>query len=203
MLNRVSSDRIRLGPPADDDLDWILGELRDPETARTLGWMNGIGSEIYTGYVEGTALLLPFWNRAHERIGFFMLRRPDLRVRTWSVFVVVPKPSHRNAFSALAACDALCYMVFDVQHDDGLIWRIEPENGASLALPKRLGYPKHTDIAVEGTLYCEFCIGPADWVARKERLGQRVPKFRATSVPLAEVAHGRILEVIRATTPTW
>lgn len=200
MLNRVSSERIQLGPPSNEDLGWIMSELRRPEISRALGWENGIGAEVYGGYVEGTVLLLPFSNRVRERVGFIMLMRPSLSVRAWSVNIVVPDPVRRNAFTALAACDALGHLVFDVRGDVGLVWRIEPSNGASIALPKRLGCVKCGDVIQDGTTYEQYVVDQADWAAHQARLRARrsLPTYTVEEVPLTEVGHGRILAVVRS-----
>lgn len=198
-MHRVRSRRVSLGPPHDEDLDWILTSLRRPDVFRALGWADGVGSEIYTGYIEDTALLLPFWNAEGVRVGFVLLMRDSTEHRVWSVNVVVPDPKLRNGFTTLAALDALTHLVFDVRHDDGLVWLIEPDNGASRVLPKRLGYEELGEIVRGGTTYCRYGIRAADWNLRRARLAgsKRGLAYEVEEVPWYEVAHGRIIRAVR------
>lgn len=198
-MHRVLGRRVQLGPPSDEDLEWILAALRRPEVWRALGWSDGIGKEIYTGYIEDTVLLLPFTRPAGDRVGFVLLMRDSTAHRVWSVNVVVPDPRSRNGFTTLAALDALTHLVFDVREDAGLVWLIEPSNGASRVLPKRLGYEQLGDVVRGGTLYHRYGITRAEWDARKARLAeaQRPLAYAVEPVPWSEVAHGRIIRAVR------
>ena len=175
--------------------------LRKPDITRALGWEQGTGAEIYTGYIEDRVLLLPFrpvQNR--ERSGFIMLMRPTTEERTWSVNIVVPERTQRNGFTALAALDAMCHLIFDVRKDKELVWRIEPSNGASRVLPRRLGYPKREDVTIEGTLYEQYGIGREAWEARQSRIARSGTPFafEVEPVPSEEIAHNRIIAAIRS-----
>ena len=188
-----------LGPPADADLSWVLDQLKNPDIARALGWDGEVGAEVYSGYIEETVLLLPFFNAKNERIGFIMLMRPDTSVRAWTVNIVVPEPARRNGFTALAALDGLCHLVFEQRKDEELQWLIEPSNQASQVLPKRLGYPKRGTIERAGVLYDAYAIGPDAWRDRLDRLAGRGrrPEFTTEAVPLTEVAHGAVIRAVR------
>ncbi len=194
-MHRVVGARVTLGPPNDDDLTWIMDALARPDVWSALGWSDGIGSEVYGGYIEGTVLLLPFWNAQKERVGFILLMRETTDSGEWAVHIVVPDKNKRNGFTAIAACDALCHLVFIMRNERGLFWLIEPSNGASKVLPKRLGYKKLDEIDRDGTRYERFIIGPEDWERRKTR---RKLDFEGHDVPLSEVGHGRIIQAVRA-----
>lgn len=202
-MHRVVGSRASLGPPNDADLDWILRTLRRPEVARALGWSEGVGAEIYSGHIEGTALLLPFWNASGDRVGFILLMRSEPTARVWTVNIVVPEVHRRNGFTALAALDALCHLVFDVRGDERLVWLIEPSNGASKVLPRRLGYPKVDEVVRDGTTYERYGIGPEQWRIRRDRLARtgRDETYAVEDVPLSEVAHGRIIAAVRGQKP--
>lgn len=192
---RVIGRRVSLGPPNDADLEWIMASLGDPKIARALGYRECVGSEIYTGYVEDKVLLLPYRNKDGERVGFIMTMRPDTTREVWTVNVAVPELNRRNGFTTIVALDALTALLFDVRGSERIEWLIEPGNGASRVLPKRLGYAKIEDVVREGTTYGRYAIDERDWASRKERLGL---EFEVEPVPLAEVAHGRVIAAIRA-----
>ncbi|MEL7367487.1 MAG: GNAT family N-acetyltransferase [Myxococcota bacterium] len=195
----ITDGRVRIGPPNDDALAWVLEHLSRPEIAQALGWETSIGAEIYSGYIDETVLLLPFSRGDAPPVGFVMLMRPDLSVRTWTVNVAVPQPGHRDGFTALAALDAMCHLVFDLRGDDGLEWLIEPSNRASQALPKRLGYPRIEQIERQGTRYDRFAIELDGWQARQQRVAARGRPlaYDVQPVPLEAVAHSAIIRAVR------
>ena len=195
----VSSDRVVLGPPSDDDLTWILEHLSDPDIARALGWEDRPGAEVYSGYIEDTALLMPFRDAAGRRVGFIMLVRPDRETRTWTVNIAVPHAALRNGFTALAALDALCHLVFDVREDAGLAWMIAPDNLASKVLPKRLGYPKLDDVVQDGVTFERYGIDRSAWQARQARVARKGRKleYSVRTVGLEDVAHGAVIRAVR------
>ncbi|MEM7677582.1 MAG: hypothetical protein AAF449_16405 [Myxococcota bacterium] len=198
---RITDGRVWITPPSDAQLTWILEQLGRPEIARALGWERSIGSEIYSGYIEETVLLLPFGRFGRDEasaVGFVMLMRPDLSFRKWTVNVAVPRPGHRDGFTALAALDAMCHLVFDLRGDEGLEWLIEPSNRASMALPKRLGYAVLERVEREGTTYDRFAIGREQWQARQARASRRRPlAYDVAPVPLEAVAHSAIMRAVR------
>lgn len=198
-MHRVRSSRIDIGPPRESDLDWLMGQLGRPDVASALGWADGVGAEVYGGYIDGSVLLLPFRDGSGERVGFVLLMQAQPAPVVWSVNVVVPEPSRRNGFTALAALDAMSHLVFDIRREAGLVWLIEPGNGASRVLPRRLGYPKQGELVRGGTTYERYGIGLPEWTARKSRLADRGRPldYEVSVVPLAEVAHGRVIGAVR------
>ena len=203
MAVSVSSGRVTIGPPTQDDLDWIMGHLADPAVATTLGWDGPVGSEIYSGYVEETVLLLPFSGRG-SRSGFIMLMRPDVGTRVWTVNIVVPSRDRRDGFTAIAALDVMCHLVFDIRQDEGLEWYIEPGNLASKVLPKRLGYPKIDEVVRDGTTYERYGIRRPQWEDRQRRVERRgrAFSFAVADVPDAQVAHAAVIRAVRGGRPT-
>ena len=202
MFIRVLTDRVSVGPPNDADLEWIFAQLQRPDIATALGWDGPPGSEVYTGYIDETVLLLPFF-RGACRVGFIMLVRPDQQCRLWSVHIAVPELKRRDGFTALASLDAMCHLIFDVRGDTGLEWFIEPDNRASQVLPKRLGYPKTGEVVRGGKTYTRYEIGREHWVARQQRIQARgrKPEFQVQPVSAEHVAHSTVMRAVRGRDP--
>lgn len=176
----VERRSVALGPPAGMDTTWVGHALRDPEIAENFAWGGALtGADIVAGRRAGR-LVLGIIRRAVDgtRTGFAVMLPPHEGKDFWELLAAIPRREHRDAFSMIHAIDAMSHYMLDHVGVFACGATVRPENTASLAVARRIGYrQREMRDDVNGVPHCVFVLDRAAWAARRARLERECPAF--------------------------
>lgn len=174
MKRVVLGKSLRLHPPSADDLEWMARALDRDEVARAFGYSAGAGASISARRAE---LVVGIIERAARRVGFVLVFPPTPSFPVPEIGYAIPDRRDRDAFTALRACDALAFYLFEELGCERVGWRVKESNLAARAVTRRLGYDVGTAARVDGSAVRICQLDRARWDARRARLGEGALRF--------------------------
>jgi hypothetical protein len=162
---------IRLEPPSDDDLAWLL------EIGIT-SFPAGTGREVIERARAADLFVAGIIRRTttRERLGY-VLAFPPMDMDAWELVIAVPEAKNRDGFSALYAIDAMAFYMFEHRNVQAIGCRIRDDNGASSAIARRVGQTPIEERTDAGHVQRIYRMDRAQWSERRARIERRGPGF--------------------------
>lgn len=159
-------------PPTEAETAWISGHLEEEEIWRAFGYASPAGADFWARRKEIEAAVI---RRAEtrERVGFVLVFPPTASFPMPEVAYAIPRRRHRDAFTALAAADALSHYLFDHVGVERIGWRTRASNLAAQAVLRRLGYESAGEARLGGNAYVLHRLENARWATRRRLLERR------------------------------
>jgi len=160
-------------PALPEDLEWIFELFERREIWEMFGFDGPGKEEMIRRHASGN-LVIGIARRVADRrrIGFGILFPPTDHLGIWEYGVVIPEREDRDAFSAIAASDAMSHYVFDHLRIEAAIWRIRADNRASIAIAQRMGYRPFGTWEVGGHRFRFFRLNQEIWAKRRAKLDE-------------------------------
>ncbi|MEW5853771.1 MAG: GNAT family protein [Myxococcota bacterium] len=164
---------IYLEPPRGMDVIWVTRQLSHPEIAENFAWGDDLTpADICGGHRIG-AVIVGMMRRVVDgaRMGFVLMLCPHEGKDFWEILAAIPDVRHRDAFSMMHAIDAMSHYMFDHLGAPRCGATVKPENAASLAVVRRIGY-RQREIRPDsdGVPHAVYVLDPEAWAQRRARL---------------------------------
>lgn len=164
---------IILQPPQGMDVVWVTRQMRAPEIEENFAWGDDLNAaDIIAGHRMGH-IVLGIIKRVDDgaRVGFALMLPPHEGKDFWELLAAIPQARHRDAFSMVAAIDAMSHYMFDHVGVPLCGATVRPDNAASLAVVRRIGYQqREIRPDANGVPHAIYVLDRALWEARKARL---------------------------------
>ncbi|HTT07725.1 MAG TPA: GNAT family protein [Gammaproteobacteria bacterium] len=161
---------VYLVPPSSMDLEWMSEQFGNPEISEMFGYRNLGTPTMIRRYNAGTLVVATIKLVAtRERIGFLIMY-PPAKFDFWEFGYAITDPTHRNAFHALNATDAVGHYMFEHLGATLCGWRTRDDNQAAGAVVRRLGYTPGEIIEEGGHHYTIYRLSKEGWKRRREKL---------------------------------
>jgi hypothetical protein len=165
----IQHRRVCLLPPSEDDLAWVATALDREEIWRAFGYDGPAGAELWARRREVDVGVVRRVDRA-ARVGFTVVFPPCAELPVPELAYAIPRRVDRDAFTAIAAADALSHYVFDHLGFPEVGFRTRTSNLAARAVLRRLGYRPEGQRRIRGRLYLLHRLDRARWSERRRRL---------------------------------
>ena len=154
--------------PSDDDLGYVASSHDREDVWRMFG-LDGSGRLRFLQRARAGDLELGIIHRRGNRIGFSVVYPPRPAFDAWELTLAIPDRGDRDAYSAMAAADAVAFSLFEERRLESFGFRTRPDNRAAEAVLRRMGY---RPVSEEG--YRTWWIDRATFEPRRIKLGDRL-----------------------------
>jgi RimJ/RimL family protein N-acetyltransferase len=139
MKRGVRCRGIVLLPPNPEDVKYVAAAHDQEDVWRMFG-LDGSGRLRFLQRERSGDLEVGIIHRGSARIGFSVVYPPRPAFAAWELTFAVPERADRDAYSAMAAADAVAFSLFEERGLDSFGFRTRPDNRAAEAVLRRMGY---------------------------------------------------------------